>query len=531
MDEQLIKRMIGDSRTTRRDFIRGAVTSGLALSAASGLWTQAHAATPTAGGHMRVGMNDGNTNDSLDPTTFVGSVQVCSSRAARDSLVEIGNDNKLSPAIAESWEASADAKSWRFTLRKGVEFSDGKSLTVDDVINSINVHRGESSTSGAKGIFEQVVDVRADGAGVVVVDLAAANADFPWVLTDYHVAVLPTKDGKADVLSPIGTGCYKIVEFVPGVRAAFERNPNAWQTGSAGFVDSAEILVLWDDTARQNALVAGQVDVINRPALKTAAMLKAAPGIRIVDVVSNRFYAHPMFMDAAPFDDNNFRMALKHALPRQEFLDKILYGYGQIGNDSPIGPLMQFYDPNIEQNVYDLDKARYYMKQAGLDGGLTIDFSTADTAYGGAVDAAVLFQQSYAQIGVNLNIIREPADGYWSNVWLKKPFVAAYWNSRPTADMILSTAFMSDAVWNETHMKNPHLDELVATARGELDEAKRQAMYSEIQSILSKEGGELIPAFGSETAAVRDTVGIADQLGGGFEMDGGFFLKRWWMNG
>lgn len=530
MNERLIKRMIGDKRASRREFIAGAMASGLALSTASGLWTSARAATAKAGGHMRIGMNDGNTNDSLDPTTFVGSVQICSSRAARDSLVEIGQDNSLTPALAESWEPSSDAKSWRFTLRKGVEFSDGKSLTAEDVINSLNAHRGKSSTSGAAGVFKQIVDVRADGSGVVVVDLEAANADFPWTLTDYHVAIVPTKDGKADLLSPVGTGCYKIVDFTPGIRAAFERNPNSWQSGSAGFVDSAEIMVLLDDTARQNALVAGQVDVINRPALKTAAMLKAMPGIRIVDVVSNRFYAHPMFMDVAPFNDNNFRMALKHALPRQEFLDKVLYGYGQIGNDSPVGPLMQFYDANIQQNTYDLDKARYYMKQAGLDG-ISIDFSTNDIAYSGAVDAALLFQQAFEQIGVTLNIVREPGDGYWSNVWMKKPFMAAYWNSRATADMILSTAFLSTSGWNETHMNNPRLDELVNAARGELDSSKRQAMYSELQLIMSKEGGELIPAFGSETAAVRDRVGIGEKLGGGFEMDGGYFIKRWWMNG
>lgn len=530
MDERLIKRMIGDPRTSRRQFIVGAMASGLALSTASGLWSRAQAATPKSGGHMRIGMNDANTNDSLDPATFLGSVQVCSSRAARDSLVEIGQNNQLAPALAESWEPSADAKSWRFKLRKGVEFSDGKSLTTEDVINSINIHRGEASTSGAKGVFEQVSDVRADGSDVVVIELSAANADLPWILSDYHVAIVPTKDGKADVLSPVGTGCYKITEFEPGVRVAFERNPNSWQSGAAGFIDSAEILVLLDDAARQNALVAGQLDVINRPALKTAAMLKAAPGVRIVEVVSNRCYAHPMFCDVAPFSDNNFRMALKHALPRQEFLDKVLYGYGKIGNDHPVGPLMQFYDPTVEANTFDLDKAKHYMKQAGLDN-VRIDYSAAETAYGGALDAAVLFQETLAQIGVNLNVIREPNDGYWSNVWQVKPFCATYWNSRPTADMILSTAFITSANWNDAHVDLPHVDELVKGARGELDEAKRQQMYSEVQMILSKEGGHLIPAFGSETAAVRDTVGIGDQLGGGYEMDGGFFMKRWWMNG
>lgn len=527
MDNRTIERLAGNWRTTRREFIRGAVASGFSVAVASNLWSEARAATPKRGGHLRVGMNDANTNDSLDPSTFLSSVPVCTSRAARDSLVEIGADNRLQPALAESWEASPDAKTWRFKLRSGVEFSDGKSLTPEDVINSINVHRGDQSKSGAKGVFEQITDVKADG-GVVVVQLNAANADFPWVLTDYHMTVLPTKDGKADVLSPVGTGCYKIAEFQPGVRVALERNPNSWQSGTAGFVDSVEILVLLDDAARQNALVAGTVDAINRPALKTANLLKATPGIRILDVVSNRCFAHPMFCDVAPFSNNNFRLALKHALPRQEFLDKVLYGYGKLANDNPVGPLMQFYDPGIEQNTYDLDKAKFYLKQAGMDGA-TIDYSAADTAYGGALDAAVLFQEAFGKIGVKLNVIREPNDGYWSDVWLKKPFCATFWNSRPTADMILSTAFITSAVWNDAHVNNPRVDELVVSARAELDDSKRQKMYSEVQSLLTSEGGHLIPAFGSETAAARDTVGTPEQLGGGYEMDGGYFAKRWWM--
>jgi len=144
------------------------------------------------------------------------------------------------------------------------------------------------------------------------------------------------------------------------------------------------------------------------------------------------------------------------------------------------------------------------------------------------MDAAQLFQQHWGKIGVNLNIVQEPQDGYWNNVWNVKPFCTCYWGARPVEDMILSIAYLSSSPWNDTVIKNARVDELVVAARGELDQAKRTAMYQEVQHIISKEGGTIIPAFGTDVAATRDTIGVGDQIGGGWEMDGGHFLKRWW---
>ena len=528
-NKQLLDRILGDRRASRRDFMVGATALGLSLSAATSLWSgRAAAATPQRGGHMVCGLNDANTIDSLDPATFNATTMICLSRAVRDSLTEVGQDNSAQPGLAESWEASDDAKVWRFKLRSGVEFSDGKSLTTDDVIDSINVHRGDDSKSGAKGVFAGISDVKADGNDVVVVELSEANADFPFLMTDYHMNIVPSKDGKAQVLSPIGTGLYTLKSFEPGVRAEIERAPNAWQQDKFGFIDSAEVIAILDDAARQSALVSGNVDVINRPNLKTIKLLKRSPGIEIVAVESNLAFTHPMRVNIPPYGNSDFRKALKHALPREEFVQKILFGYGSIGNDQPLGPVFQNHDPSIKVE-YDLDKAKSLLKKAGLEGA-KFNLRASETAYGGAVDAAVLFQESFNQIGLNMNVIREPNDGYWSNVWNVKPFCACYWGARPVEDMILSIAYITGAPWNDTVISIPRVDELVAAARGELDAEKRRQMYSEVQLLISTEGATLIPAFGQDVAAVNEKVGIGERIGGGWEMDGGHFLKRWWMN-
>ena len=245
-------------------------------------------------------------------------------------------------------------------------------------------------------------------------------------------------------------------------------------------------------------------------------------------VPSNLAYTNPMRIDTAPFDNNDFRLALKYSLPRQEFVDKILQGYGSVGNDQPLGPQFPSYDSSITVD-YDLDKAKFHLKKSGLEGA-TFDLSSADAAYTGAVDGAQLFQAHWSKIGLKPNIVREPADGYWSNVWNVKPFCSCYWGARPVEDMILSIAYTSEAPWNDTVFKDSRVDELVVAARTELDDAKRNAMYTEVQQIISTTGGVLIPSFANDVAAYNSArIGVGDQIGGGWEMDGGYYTKRWWV--
>ncbi|MCP5084962.1 MAG: hypothetical protein GY948_25030 [Alphaproteobacteria bacterium] len=104
MDQKhLLNRILGDARTTRREFMVGATALGFSATVASGMWTSAQAATPKRGGHMRCGLNDANTIDSLDPAKFNATTMICVSRAFRDSLVEVGQDNSAAPGLAESW--------------------------------------------------------------------------------------------------------------------------------------------------------------------------------------------------------------------------------------------------------------------------------------------------------------------------------------------------------------------------------------------------------------------------------------------
>ncbi len=507
----------------RRRVLQGAAALG-ALGGAMGL------AAPSAmaarkGGTMRMGKGHGQTSDTLDPGTADNGFMIPLLYGVHGYLTEVGGDGSLQPGLAESWKASDDGATWRFRLRKGVTYHSGKSFSADDVIAAINHHRGEKSTSAAKPLVEAVTGIEADGADTVVFTLQTGNADFPFVLSDYHLAIGPAKDGVMDFRSGDGCGAYRLSKFDPGVVANFERNPDFWDDGRGHF-DAIEMLVLVDLNARTTALISGQVDAIDRLDLKTVHLLKRRPGLNINAVAGNQHYTFAMSTNRAPFDDVNVRLALKHAIDRQELVDKILFGYGTVGNDHPIGRGQRYFNSELAQTSYDPDKAKFHLKKAGLQS-LKVDLSAADAAFGGAVDAAVLFQSSAAKAGIELNVERVPNDGYWSDVWMKKPFSAVYWGGRPVEDQMFTTAYQSGAAWNDTFWSNARFDELLLKARSELDEAKRRQMYFEMQEILSRDGGAIIPMFASYVFATTDKVAHGD-FASNWDLDGERWMERWW---
>ena len=296
--------------TSRRDLLAGSAALGVAAGMGPAvIGNQAKAAEPKRGGTLRMGMGHGSSTDSLDPGSFEnGFSSGMGMGGLFNYLTEVNEFNELQPELAEEWEASPDATVWTFKVRQGVEFHNGKTMTPDDVVASLNHHRGADSTSAVSSLFEQVVDMRAED-NTVVIELTAGNADYPFIMSDYHLAIMPSDgEGNIDATSGIGAGSYKLVSYEPGTEAILERHPNYWKS-DRGWFDGVEMLTIADVTARQNALMTGQVDVIDRADLKTADLMAQSPDIELVEATGTLHYTMPMNTTVAPFDDNNVRMA------------------------------------------------------------------------------------------------------------------------------------------------------------------------------------------------------------------------------
>lgn len=507
--------------TNRRQLLQGSAALGLALVLPSRSFAQTK-----RGGRVRVAMGHGQTSDTYDPATYSNNYIQAQTYARNNMLTEIAPDGRLRGELAEAIEPSTDATTWRFKIRQGVTFHNGKTLTVEDVIASINHHRGENSTSAVKGLVQPVVDLRADGDWVVF-QLGAANADFAYLFADYHFAIFPSTDGVIDFSQGIGTGGYKIVGFEPGVRTVLARNPDYWKADAA-FFDEIELLSVLDATARVTALTTGEVDIADKIDPKTAALIARVSEVKMMETAGTQHFTFAMDCRQQPFGDVNVRLALKYGINRAELVEKILGGFGSVGNDHPIARSNIFYNGGLEQREYDPDRAKFHLKKAGLDT-ISVALHAADAAFAGAVDAATLYRESAAVAGIGIDVVREPNDGYWKNVWMQKPWTAVVWSGRPTADWMFSTAYAADAKWNDSFWQNERFNQLLVAARGELDESKRREMYYEMQAIVRDDGGVVVPMFANYISATRDTVGRPEVIGSNFDLDGLRFVERWWL--
>jgi peptide/nickel transport system substrate-binding protein len=482
---------------------------------------------PKRGGTLRFGVNDGSQNDTMDPASWATIMAGAAFNGALcNNLVELMPDGSIAGDLAESWEADGEAKVWTFVLRKGVKFHNGKPLTPEDVRQSLLHHMGENSTSGALAIVSQIAAIEVAGEDRVVVKLKDGNANLPALMSDYHLSIFPAREGGGiDWESGIGTGAFKLASFEPGIAIRMVRNPDYHKPGLPYF-DEVEFINIQDDTARLNALLTGEVDVIEDVDIRNVPLIESNPDFKIARTASLRHLTFDMNCSVPPFDNPVVRKALKLAIDREDILAKVFMGEAEGGNDNPAAAIMPGYVATPPVHAYDPEAARALLAEAGIEN-LTVDLSVAESAFPGAIEAAVLFKEHAARAGITINVVREAEDGYWDNVWLKKPFNASDWYGRVTLDWLFATSYTSDAPWNNTGFKHPRFDELHALARVETDEATRSKYYAEMQQILHDEGGVITVAFASWRQALSARIGHGT-MGGILPVDNHRCAERWW---
>ncbi len=490
---QDLKLAVKQGRISRREFLSQATALGLTVAAATSLADgAARAETPKRGGRLNVAYAQAGSTETFDPTGMTNNIDGVRAWGCYNGLARVTRDMEPEPMLAEEWDSKPGAKEWSFKLRSDVEFHNGKSFEAEDVVASIQRHVEPDSTSPAKPLWEDLEEIKADGKHRVTVTLKSGNALLPMTFAaDYHSTIHPA--GHTDFDHPVGTGPMKVKEFNPGVRCLLERNENYWKSG-VPYLDEVDTIPVPDSTSRLNALRSGDVHVIEEVDTKIVAMLDKLPEIDVVSTPSATFRIFDLMCDRPPTDNNDVRLALKYAIDREQIASIVFSGQAVVGNDNPVAPIMADFCPDAPQRTYDPDKAAFHWKKGGMEG-QTLDVYASDAVGRGGIDMATLLSESAKAAGMNLNVVRRPSDGYWTDTWMKFPVNQSGWNARPTADLILTIAHKSDAPWNETAWKNERFDQLLLEGRVELDQAHRKEIYCEIQRLLSDEGGALIPVF------------------------------------
>ncbi|QTH12330.1 ABC transporter substrate-binding protein [Pseudomonas corrugata] len=517
---------------SRRHALQMLGLAGVAAAGAGSLFGAAgklladDAATPgkgKPGGRIRVAGISSSTSDTLDPAKGSSSTDYVRHYMFYNGLTRFDSHMVPQLELAERIDTT-DATLWVITLRKEVTFHNGKGLTAADVVYSLLRHKDPITGSKVLPLAEQFAEVKANGTHEVQIRLSGPNAELPSILAVSHMLIVP--EGTSDFSQGVGTGPFKVKEFKPGVRSIGARNTNYWKPGLP-YLDEIEFIGIADEPSRVNALLSGDVQIINEVNPRSTTRIKDSTTHRVVDSPSGNYTDLIIRQDQMPGQRPEFTEAMKLLLDREQVKSAIFRGFARVGNDHPIAPGSRFYNVDLPQRTYDPEKARFLLKKAGMESiSMPVMCSPAAT---GSVDVAVLLQQSAKEAGLKLNVNRLPSDGYWSNHWAKHPLSFGNINPRPNADMLFSQFFQSTAPWNESGWKNAQFDQLLIQARGETDEVKRGKMYADMQTLVHDHCGIGIPVFISNIDGVDQRVkGYGTNPLGGFM--GYMFAEQVWLD-
>jgi len=385
-------------------------------------------------------------------------------------------------------------------LRRDVEFHDGSPFTADDVVYSMNRHRGTESRSVARTLVGGVREWKKIDTHTVKAILETPNVDLPTILGTFHFKIV--QNGEKDFTAPKGTGPFQLQHFEPGVRSTVTAFENYW--GNGPYVEEIEYFAIADDLRRITALTTGEVDIIGDLPTNSIRQVNAAKGVDVWSVESGAYYDIMARKDIAPGNNTDLVLAMKYLFDRETMADRILGGYGGPGNDQPIGPAYADHCSDFALRPFDPDQARFHLKRAGM-AGVQIEIKAAEVGPG-IVDMCLLLQREASKIGLNVEVQKVSTDGYWSSVWLKAPLCVAAWNMRPTANAMLSIAYHSEAAWNESRWKDSHFDQLLVASRGETDPKTRQQMYCDMQEMVYSGAGTIIPVHRAFVGAHKSSV-------------------------
>lgn len=490
------------------------IDAGVATTAPGAMETESVPPAAEAPGSPRTGgtLTRAITSEpaSLDPNGPAASGQNVILPYLLDTLVYRDLDNSYKPYLAEEWTVGEDGKTLTFRLRPGVRFHDGTPLNAEAVRFSFERVMAEGSKSPLASGFANVEKIETIGEDQVIFTLKRPSSTFLSTLsTAYAGIVSPAaveQSGGQFGLKPVGSGPFRLESWQPGERITLVRNEDyAWgpeilKNRGAPYLEKLVFQIVPDASSQLTAFQSGEVDVLFVNQSSQIAALSADPHARLVETTLNSLIFLGFNMRAKPFDDQRIRLAIAHAIDKDELVQLALGGVGETAF-SPLAPTLPGFDPALTslQPAYDLEQSAALLSEAGFsrqsDGSwsdptsgepLALEILTTTRPPNEALATVIQAQLQRAGIAVTIRPMESAAAGEIASSGDYEAMLWRYdWNDADVLSVYFSSARMGQT--NRSFYSNPGLDEILASAATEQDSARRNELYSQAQKILIEE--------------------------------------------
>ena len=433
----------------------------------------------------------------LDPAFTISSDEYIATQSIYDNLTRLDPNLSVIPGVAESWASPDNGKTWTFKLRKGVRFHHGRELEAKDVVFSASRILDPKAGSPGRRAIGPIAEVVASDPLTVTFTLEGPFADFPAIMSGTFMRIVPMDASENLDQKPIGTGPFRLAEWVSGQAVHLVRNADYWMAGLPK-LEEVWLVSYPVQAAEQAALSSGETQMMWEVQTSLEPAIKKLPNIDVTEISSTGFQPLVMRSDRPPFNDPRVRQAVKHAINRDLVMRFVLQGHGSVAQDTPVPPSSAFF-AKVAAPPYDPAKARALLGEAGA-GQLSLRLFASNERVG-CIEQAQVIKPMLEAVGIKVEIQQVPWDRFNAEVWKKETFFISNWVGRPTIDEELYPYFHGTGSWNEYNYANPEVDRLLDQARRELDLAARKADYAKVQEILAAEGPAVICYFSNYISA------------------------------
>lgn len=457
---------------------------------------------PVKGGEITIGIAQ-DLDDSLDPhqTVAAGTREVLFN--IFEGLVKPNSDGEMIPAVAEKYTLSEDGTTYTFTLREGVKFHNGQTVTAEDVVYSINrcaaVPEGQEKPLVAA--FSAVKSVEALDEKTVAVTIAQRDLEFISYMT---AAIIPADYENQDT-APVGTGPFRFVSRTPQQDFIMERFEDYW--GAPAWLDKVTYKICENADALVMNLNGGSIDLCAH--LTSAQASQLNQNFQVLEGTMNLVQAIYLNNQAKPFDNQLVRQALCYAIDRQGIMDMVADGHGTAVGSSIYPAFTKYFLPElVDKYPHDVAKAKELLAQAGYPDGFDMTISVPNN-YQPHMDTAEVVAEQLREAGINVTI--QPVE--WST-WLDTIYngrqfqatVVGVDAANMTARAMLER-FTSDYGKNFINYNNPAYDALFQKAINAQDEAGQTDLYKQMETMLADTAANVYIQDLCDLVAMRQDLG------------------------